>query len=42
MSCKIISIDEFDNIIPDRPPIVNNEINPIDHKIDGVNLIFVL
>jgi len=31
VSCKIISIDEFDKTIPDNPPIVNKKINPIDH-----------
>ena len=30
--CKIISIDEFESIIPVNPPIVNIKINPIDHK----------
>ena len=37
----MISIDEFDNIIPVRPPTVNRKMNPRDHKICGFNNIFV-
>lgn len=28
MSCRIISIEEFDSIIPVSPPVVNRKINP--------------
>jgi hypothetical protein len=33
VSCKLISIIEFDRIIPVNPPNVNIIINPIDHKV---------
>lgn len=33
MSCRIISIDEFDKRIPVRPPVVNKKIKPIAHSI---------
>lgn len=39
--CKIISIDELDNIIPVNPPtIVNNIMKPNDHKIEIFNFNF--
>jgi len=41
VSCKITSIDEFDKIMPVRPPILNNKINPIDHKDDEVNSVVI-
>jgi len=31
VSCKEISIDELDRIIPVNPPNVNKKINPKDH-----------
>jgi len=40
VSWRIISIDELDKQIPVKPPIENMMINPIDHNIDGLNLIF--
>jgi len=40
VSCKIKSIDEFDNIIPVNPPIVNKKINPKVQLIAGLNLMF--
>lgn len=35
MSCRTISIDEFANITPVRPPIVNRKINPKAHSNEG-------
>jgi hypothetical protein len=32
VSCKIISIDEFANTPPVKPPIVNRKTNPNDHR----------
>lgn len=34
MSCRGISRDEFDKIIPVIPPKVKRKMNPIDHNID--------
>ena len=36
MSCKIISRDEFERMIPVSPPIVNRTMKPTDHNIGGV------
>jgi hypothetical protein len=33
---RIISIDEFDSIIPVKPPIVNKKMNPKDQSNVGV------
>lgn len=33
MSCRIISREEFDKIIPVIPPVVNKKINPRAHSI---------
>ena len=33
MSCKIISSDEFDKMIPVTPPVVKRKMNPIAHNI---------
>lgn len=41
MSCKIISRAELDKMIPVTPPVVNRKINPSDHSIGAVYLIFV-
>lgn len=38
MSWRIISIDEFDNIIPVKPPVVNKKIKPSAHSIGVSNL----
>jgi hypothetical protein len=35
VSCKIISIEEFDKIIPVKPPIVNKNTNPRAHSNAG-------
>jgi hypothetical protein len=32
VSCRIISNEEFDKIIPVTPPVVNRKINPIAHN----------
>jgi hypothetical protein len=40
VSCKIISIDELDNIIPVNPPIVNIKMNPIDQITVILKFIF--
>jgi hypothetical protein len=32
----MISIEELAKITPVIPPIVNNKINPNDHKIEGL------
>jgi hypothetical protein len=32
-----MSIEEFDNTIPVKPPKVNKKINPNAHNNDGVN-----
>ena len=40
MSWRTISIDELDKQMPVKPPTVNWKINPIDHNIDKVYLIF--
>lgn len=34
MSCRGISIEEFDKIMPVIPPRVNKKINPRDHSIE--------
>jgi hypothetical protein len=31
-----MSIEEFDSIIPVRPPMVNKKINPIAHHREGL------
>jgi len=36
-----MSIEEFDKIIPVKPPTVNRKINPNNHKLLIVNLIFI-
>jgi hypothetical protein len=41
VSCNTISIDEFDNITPVKPPIVNKKINPIAHQREELLLIFL-
>jgi hypothetical protein len=33
VSCRIISRDEFDKMIPVTPPVVNKKMNPIAHNI---------
>lgn len=33
MSCKIISSEEFDKIIPVNPPVVNRKMNPRAHSM---------
>jgi len=33
-----MSIEEFDNTIPVRPPSVNKKINPRAHNNEGVNV----
>ena len=35
-----MSIEEFDNIIPVNPPIVNNIMKPNDHKTEIFNFNF--
>jgi hypothetical protein len=40
VSCKAISIPEFDKIIPVKPPNVNNNIKPIAQSIGVANTIF--
>jgi len=37
VSCNTISIDEFDNTTPVRPPTVNRKTNPNDHSIGVSN-----
>lgn len=39
MSWSITSIEEFESIIPVKPPAVNRKINPRAHIIDNSNLI---
>ena len=39
MSCRIISILEFDRTIPVSPPTVNRKINPKDQSMGASNLI---
>jgi len=39
VSCRIISADEFDSIIPVNPAILNKKMIPIDHIKIGVKFI---
>ena len=41
MSCKIISIEEFDNTIPVNPPIVNKKRKPKTQRVGALYEIWV-
>jgi hypothetical protein len=41
VSCRIISIEEFDKIIPVTPPNENRKINPVFHSIRLFHLVFL-
>jgi hypothetical protein len=40
VSCRIISSDELDKIIPVTPPVVNRKMKPNAHSIGAEYLIF--
>jgi len=45
VSCKIISIEEFDKMTPVRPPTVNKNTNPMAHSIGAsiaINELFIV